>query len=374
MLALLEACPQLVMLVTSRVALDVRGGREYPIAPLARARGRRRRRRRWPDRQPRSCSWSGPGATGAELTLDAGTARAVAEICRRLDGLPLAIELAAARTRLLPPAALLARLDRRLPVLAGGPHDLPGPAEDHAGRDRLELRPAGRAGTGAVPADVRVRRRLHAGGGRGGLRGRRRRPADTGRADVARGQQPAPAARDAGGGASGWSARRSPGDHAGDDPGVRERAAVGALGSRRDPAAARRLLPGPGRGGGHRAHRPGGRDRAGAAGRRARQPAGRAPLGAGAGRPGDGAPAGRRAVAVLGAARPPQRGPPVVHRGVRPAGRRRPGSRGDAGQLAGRGGPAGHGPGRLRRGGGVQRRRLSPWPASTATRRTRRPP
>ena len=64
-------------------------------------------------------------ATGAELALDAGTATAVAGICRRLEGLPLAIELAAARTRLLPPAALLTRLDRRLPVLAGGPHDLP---------------------------------------------------------------------------------------------------------------------------------------------------------------------------------------------------------------------------------------------------------
>ena len=64
-------------------------------------------------------------ATGAELDLDAATATAVAGICRRLEGLPLAIELAAARTRLLPPAALLTRLDRRLPVLAGGPHDLP---------------------------------------------------------------------------------------------------------------------------------------------------------------------------------------------------------------------------------------------------------
>ena len=64
-------------------------------------------------------------AAGTDLAPEAETARAVAEICRRLEGLPLAIELAAARTRLLPPAALLARLDRRLPVLTGGPHDLP---------------------------------------------------------------------------------------------------------------------------------------------------------------------------------------------------------------------------------------------------------
>src|SRR5262249_28874511 len=49
----------------------------------------------------------------------------IAEICRRLDGLPLAIELAAARTRLLPPAAMLPRLDRRLPLLTGGARDLP---------------------------------------------------------------------------------------------------------------------------------------------------------------------------------------------------------------------------------------------------------
>ena len=123
-LALLEACPHLIILVTSRVALDVRGGREYPIAPLA-----------VPEAAvPPDALAGSPAAqlfveraqaTGAQLAPDAGTATAVAGICRRLEGLPLAIELAAARTRLLPPAALLTRLDHRLPVLAGGPHDLP---------------------------------------------------------------------------------------------------------------------------------------------------------------------------------------------------------------------------------------------------------
>ena len=123
-LALLEACPRLVLLVTSRVALHVRGGRDYPVSPLVlpRAVG-----------SPEALL-SSPAvellverarAAGTELALEAETAPAVAEICRRLDGLPLAIELAGARMRLLPPAALLARLDHRLPVLAGGPHDLP---------------------------------------------------------------------------------------------------------------------------------------------------------------------------------------------------------------------------------------------------------
>ena len=59
------------------------------------------------------------------FTVTNETAPAVAEICYRLDGLPLAIELAAARIKLFAPEALLRRLERRLPVLSGGARDLP---------------------------------------------------------------------------------------------------------------------------------------------------------------------------------------------------------------------------------------------------------
>jgi tetratricopeptide (TPR) repeat protein len=64
-------------------------------------------------------------ATGSQLALDPDTSNAVSEICRRLDGLPLALELAAARVITLPPVELLARLDRRLPVLGAAYRDLP---------------------------------------------------------------------------------------------------------------------------------------------------------------------------------------------------------------------------------------------------------
>ncbi|MDQ3608208.1 MAG: AAA family ATPase [Actinomycetota bacterium] len=121
---LLEACPRLVTLVTSRVALQLRAGREYPIAPLALPALTDS-----PESLVRSPAVElfidRARATGADLRMDGETPGAVAEICRRVEGLPLAIELAAAKARLLPPTVLLARLDKRLPLLAGGPRDLP---------------------------------------------------------------------------------------------------------------------------------------------------------------------------------------------------------------------------------------------------------
>jgi predicted ATPase/transcriptional regulator with XRE-family HTH domain len=119
---LLEACPGVVVLVTSRVALRVRAGREYPVAPLA-----------LPGPADPDVAGSPAvqlfldraDAAGVELAPDAAAGGAVAEICRRLDGIPLALELAAARLPLLPPGDLLTRLARRLPVLVDGPHDLP---------------------------------------------------------------------------------------------------------------------------------------------------------------------------------------------------------------------------------------------------------
>ena len=74
---------------------------------------------RWPS------SRSVPARAAAALVLDGAEAPTIGAICRRLDGLPLALELAAARLRLLSPAALLARLEEGLGVLAGGPIDVP---------------------------------------------------------------------------------------------------------------------------------------------------------------------------------------------------------------------------------------------------------
>lgn len=123
---LLAACPRLHVLVTSRAALRLSGEQEFAVSPLP-----------LPD-----LNQLPPGdelAQFAALTLfvqraqaitphfqmTAANAHTIAEICIRLDGLPLAIELAAARTRLLSPQALLVRLSHRLEVLTGGARNLP---------------------------------------------------------------------------------------------------------------------------------------------------------------------------------------------------------------------------------------------------------
>ena len=109
---LLSRCPGLTILATSRVVLHITGEQDVRVDPLpipsavelfvARAR-----------------------AVNSGLVLTADTAATVGRICARLDGVPLALELAAARSVALPPAALLARLDEALPLLTAGPRDQP---------------------------------------------------------------------------------------------------------------------------------------------------------------------------------------------------------------------------------------------------------
>ncbi len=123
---LLAASPRLKVLATSRAVLQLYGEHDFPVPPLA-----------LPDRRPRPTAQhvslyesvrlfvARVQAARPDFSLTDENAGAVAEICHRLDGLPLAIELAAARLRALPLLALLARMARRLPLLTGGPRDLP---------------------------------------------------------------------------------------------------------------------------------------------------------------------------------------------------------------------------------------------------------
>ena len=134
---LLRDCPRLRVLVTSRAALRVSGEQEYAVPPLALPDTRRPP----PGGSPAPLSAAALGrneavrlfverarAVNADFALTDANAAVLAEICRRLDGLPLAIELAAARVRLLDPDALLARLESAagsLRLLTGGGRDLP---------------------------------------------------------------------------------------------------------------------------------------------------------------------------------------------------------------------------------------------------------
>jgi predicted ATPase/DNA-binding XRE family transcriptional regulator len=124
--ALLAASPGLAVLVTSREPLHVRGEREFPLLPLAVPEAHQLLTIDELAQVPAILLFlERATASLPNLTLTADNAAAIAAICRRLDGLPLAIELAAARVKVLPPAALLARLEHRLPLLTGGGQDLP---------------------------------------------------------------------------------------------------------------------------------------------------------------------------------------------------------------------------------------------------------
>jgi predicted ATPase/class 3 adenylate cyclase len=124
--ALLATSPAVKALVTSRVALHVRGEHEYLVPPLALPASQRLPApERLTDYAAMALFVQRAQEIRPDFELSPETAPAVAEICRRLDGLPLAIELAAARIKVLPPPALLQRLERRLPLLSGGARDLP---------------------------------------------------------------------------------------------------------------------------------------------------------------------------------------------------------------------------------------------------------
>jgi predicted ATPase len=125
--ALLETCPSLKMLVTSREVLHVRGELEFLVQPLA-----------VPDLSHFSEEDEVVSQYAAvalfvqraqlvqpDFRITTANAKIIAAICTRLDGLPLALELAASRIRLLSPHTLLARLEHRLQILTQGPRDVP---------------------------------------------------------------------------------------------------------------------------------------------------------------------------------------------------------------------------------------------------------
>jgi predicted ATPase/class 3 adenylate cyclase len=134
---LLTHCPRLTVLVTSREGLHLRAEREFPVPPLALPDVEH-----LPDLEVLSQNEAvalfitRAQAVKPDFQLSKAKAGAVVEICARLDGLPLAIELAAARIKLLPPDALLARLGQRLAVLTGGTRDAP--ARQQTLRDTIE--------------------------------------------------------------------------------------------------------------------------------------------------------------------------------------------------------------------------------------------
>jgi predicted ATPase/class 3 adenylate cyclase len=131
---LLAAAPKLKALATSREALHLYGEHEFAVPPLHLPDpGRLVPLERLAQIEAIRLFIERARAVRPDLTITEENAPVIAEICARLDGLPLAIELAAARSKLFPPKALLARLGQRLKVLTGGPHDLPARQQTLAG-------------------------------------------------------------------------------------------------------------------------------------------------------------------------------------------------------------------------------------------------
>ncbi|MFN8593276.1 MAG: tetratricopeptide repeat protein [Thermomicrobiales bacterium] len=131
LVSLLEASPRLTILTTSRVPLGTSGEHLVAVPPLTLPNRPSQQHMTPPAFSEVAAADAIRLFTERALTAAPGfaltpaNAATVTAICERLDGLPLAIELAAARCAILPPAALLARLQQRLPLLTGGPRDRP---------------------------------------------------------------------------------------------------------------------------------------------------------------------------------------------------------------------------------------------------------
>jgi predicted ATPase len=123
---LLAAAPHVKMIVTSRIALNLQGEQVLPVPPLDLPEAHDEvAADNLMDYEAVHLFVERAQAVQPSFSLTQANAAAVAEICRRLDGLPLALELAAARVRILPPGAILSRLDDALKLLTGGARDLP---------------------------------------------------------------------------------------------------------------------------------------------------------------------------------------------------------------------------------------------------------
>ena len=340
----LLSAPRLKVLATSRIPLGVYGEHEYAVPPLSVPD---------PKRLPGLETLSQyeavrlfierARAAKADFAVTNENAPAVAEICARLDGLPLAIELAAARVKLLPPSAMLGRLGRRLKLLTGGARDLP--ERQRTLRGAIEW-----SHTLLDEGEKTLFARLAIFSG-----GRTLEAVET--VCDAEGDLPV----DAFEGVSSLLDKSLLRQEEGPEEEPRfvmletiheyEREARTERRGRGDRPRARGILPGPG--GRGRVDGSGSGGMVGAAGRRVRQPEGRALLVARRRRPGAGAQAGKRALVLLVRAR-------VLERGARMAGggtgwEYRGLARGAGEGAQGTGEPGG-GAGRLRAGGNVSRR------------------